>query len=389
MYVTRPLSLYQINPSAAALPPPEGPNSGFLVLQDDASTPRQFFGLFKDSNIEHFPFPQNKLHVVTYGSGEHRSHHHVYFIPAINQPLSSNIYYAIKTNGKHKGKACTSSSDEEMTVCCLGNCINDVDPMPLDPANTYQQFKMVSNDKGWNSWGFKTTSVAHEAHPPYFLRVKGWGLYTKTPKNFSLGEAKGMDHVLRARLPDFDFSVSCKASNPMVVGKWYCLFMFIKDQLTPKEQVKKSMYYEMTLEQKWDRVFYCDNDSGSKNAVSVDVAVPNESVTVAEADAIQQDNDHENKVVWFSTMDERARAGLSSLIIERMKWEEERVGWVSNHGKQVMLLRKEEFGTSWARYGCYILVERFVLRRMDGSVFLTYSFNHTHQIRSKWDYHKD
>ncbi|KAL8161404.1 hypothetical protein V2J09_012893 [Rumex salicifolius] len=143
----------------------------------------------------------------------------------------------------------------------------------------------------------------------------------------------------------------------------------------------------MTLEQQWDRIFYCDNDSGSKNKVFVDFAVPNECVTVEEADAIQQDNDHESKVDWFSTMDERARAGLSSLIVERMKWEEERVGWISNEGNQEKVLKVEEFGGAgrWTRYGCYILIERFVLRRMDGTVLLTYSFNHTHQIKSKWE----
>ncbi|KAL8161403.1 hypothetical protein V2J09_012892 [Rumex salicifolius] len=379
MYVTRPLSLYQNNPSTVALPPPEGPNGGYLVLQDDASTARMFFGLFKDSNIKDFPFPQNKLHVVGHGSGEHRTHYPVYFIPAINYPLSSNIYYAIKTKRKHKGKACTSSSDEEMTTCCLGSCINDVDPIPLDPTNTYQQFN-VSKKKSWHHPGFMATSLARDGNPPWFLRSKGWDLASKTPKNFSLGEANGMDHVLRARLPDFNFSVSYEASNPVVVGKWYSPFMFIKDNLTPKEQVKNSMYYEMTLEQKWDRIFYCDNNSGSKNKVFVDVAVPNESATVAGADAIQQINNREDKVVWFSTMDGRARAGLSSLIVERMKWEEQRVGWVPNQGN---VLKIEELGKSWERYGCYILVERFVVRRMDGSVFLTYSFNHKHQIRSK------
>ncbi|KAL8161407.1 hypothetical protein V2J09_012896 [Rumex salicifolius] len=172
MYVTRPLSLYQNNP-AAALPPPQGPNSGYLVLQDDASTARMFFGLFKDSSIKDFPFPQNKLHVATLESGKHTDHYPVHFIPAINQQLSSNTYYAIKTKRKHKGKAFTSSSDEDMTSCCLGNCINDVDPTLLDPTNTYQRFKVALNEKSWHSWGFKATSIAHDGHPPSFLRRKG------------------------------------------------------------------------------------------------------------------------------------------------------------------------------------------------------------------------
>ncbi|GFZ21476.1 hypothetical protein Acr_29g0006380 [Actinidia rufa] len=40
---------------------------------------------------------------------------------------------------------------------------------------------------------------------------------------------------------------------------------------------------------------------------------------------------------------------------------------------------REEFDVvmgdeGWSRFGCYVLVERFVLRRMDGSVVLTYDF---------------
>jgi hypothetical protein len=49
--------------------------------------------------------------------------------------------------------------------------------------------------------------------------------------------------------------------------------------------------------------------------------------------------------------------------------------------------RVEEFGGDggWKKFGCYVLVERFVLRRMDGSLVLTNDFKHTHQVRSKWE----
>lgn len=49
--------------------------------------------------------------------------------------------------------------------------------------------------------------------------------------------------------------------------------------------------------------------------------------------------------------------------------------------------RIEEFGGvgEWRKFGCYVLVERFVLKRMDGSLVLTYDFKHTHHVRTKWE----
>jgi len=35
MYVTRPLSMYKRNPSALSSAPPEGSNSGILIIQDE------------------------------------------------------------------------------------------------------------------------------------------------------------------------------------------------------------------------------------------------------------------------------------------------------------------------------------------------------------------
>ncbi|KAL5855954.1 hypothetical protein ACOSQ4_005756 [Xanthoceras sorbifolium] len=74
-----------------------------------------------------------------------------------------------------------------------------------------------------------------------------------------------------------------------------------------------------------------------------------------------------------------------------MNWEEERVGWVRGNERQVSVKREEQCcggvhgSDQWRKFGCYVLVERFVLKRMDGSLFLTYDFKHTHHIRSKWE----
>jgi len=109
MYVTRPLSMYKRNPSALSLPPPEGPNSGILIIQDEEAEPTCCFGLFKSDQVEDLPFPQNKnlkVRYTTSGAGNSNSStsiNRVIFIPVLNQPLSSNQYYVIERRGRHKG----------------------------------------------------------------------------------------------------------------------------------------------------------------------------------------------------------------------------------------------------------------------------------------------
>uniref|UniRef100_A0A0D9X7S8 Uncharacterized protein n=1 Tax=Leersia perrieri TaxID=77586 RepID=A0A0D9X7S8_9ORYZ len=45
--------------------------------------------------------------------------------------------------------------------------------------------------------------------------------------------------------------------------------------------------------------------------------------------------------------------------------------------------RHEGLG-QWHKFGCYLLLEKFVLRRMDTSVALSYGFRHTNKIKTKW-----
>ena len=49
--------------------------------------------------------------------------------------------------------------------------------------------------------------------------------------------------------------------------------------------------------------------------------------------------------------------------------------------------RVEEFGGigGWKKFGCYVLVERFVLKRLHGSLVLNYDFKYTDQIRYRWE----
>ena len=148
------------------------------------------------------------------------------------------------------------------------------------------------------------------------------------------------------------------------------------------------MYYELTLEQKLEQTFACENNGSQGNVVDVDVVLPREVVSVAGREAM--DVKVVNGVMWLkgcSIEGQERSVGLNLEVFERMKWEQERVGWVGGNDRQVSLKGVEEFGGTGrcGKFGCYILAERFVLKRMDGSRVLTYEFNHINKIQSKWE----
>ncbi|KAG7013091.1 hypothetical protein SDJN02_25847, partial [Cucurbita argyrosperma subsp. argyrosperma] len=329
MYVTRPLSAYRNSPAAAACEvEPEGPNTGILVIEDEASESKWLFGLLKRRSVKALPFPQNMIMELRYtrNEGEHQriDRLNALLIPVLNQPSSSNQYY---------------------NMSCLGPC------------------------------GFMSHSMAPDGVPPRFLRHKGWRAYTKPLKNFKPTQALGVDVALRGRLPELNL-------KPTVVGKWYCPFIFIREGEVG-DQMRSSPYYEMTLEQHWEEVFGCYNEGGLVgNGVEVDVYVKRQGVFVGGVAAERVVVD--GGVVWFGERE----VGVSTAVVERVKWEEERGGFKwGGHEEVERVVRREAFeGLGvWRRFGCYALVERFVLKRMDGSVVLTWDFTHTHQIRIKWE----
>ncbi|TXG56750.1 hypothetical protein EZV62_018063 [Acer yangbiense] len=368
MYVTRPLSMYKKFPSALELPPPEGPNSGILVIQDEETETTCCFGICKNiDELLELPFPQNKNLETRYStSGSDNktqvSYDKVVFIPVLNLPLSSNRYYAIQPTGTHKGEAFTSSNEEDKVTCCFCcTFISDVKPQPFDPNNDYQQFEICSKESG----GFFAKSVAPDGYPPGFLNrtgYKGWTVVTETPKNFELDEAPGLDINLRAQ------------------------------EGTLKHQMSRSMYYEMTLEQRWEQIFACDNDYNEDNAAVVDVSFEREVVSFFGGGGETERSVEVDGVMWFKSLGDVgggvSAVGLSSQVIERMKWEAERFGWVKGNERRVSVKRVEQcggVGGQWSKFGCYVLVERFVLKRMDGNLVLNYDFNHTHHIKCKWE----
>jgi hypothetical protein len=381
MYATRLLSMYKRNPSALSDPPPSGPNSGYLVIFDEEAQTYSCFGLCKDKRIKDFPFPQNKNLAINYSSGENTYYEEAIFLPVLNQPLSSNRYYVIRRKGKNQGQASTSSKEEDKTSCLCCSFVNDVKPRPLEPFHDYQQVKIIKKRHG-----FHAKSIASDGIPSGLLRENGWTLYASTPHNYQLDQALGSNDSLRSKLPYFDFPLSNVRSESVVVGKWYCPFMFVKEGMKLKEQMKMSMFYELTLVQRWEKIFTKENENNGENNVLVDVVIQTEVAKVVGKDAIWDENRLVDGVLWFKSVEETS-VGLSLEVVKAMKWEQERFGWICGNGRQVRITKVEEFGgiNKWKKFGYYVLVESFVLKRMDGRLVMTYDYRHSQQIRSKWE----
>ena len=294
-------------------------------------------------------------------------------------------------------EAFTSCKEDDLEAFCFYNFAPETPPQPFDPLNVYQQLEISLHGRHLTPWGsekFKAKSIAPDGFAPGFLgRKNGWKLTFSESSWFEIGEAEGVDAALRARLPDFDFPLANERSKPVVVAKWYCPFVFIKEGTpkTVKDEKRNYLFYEMTLEQNWELIYGKDNDNGGSFVV-VDAVVQSEKVVVEreEEEAVVDDRFVADGVLWFRSVNnvgEETSVGLSLAIVERMKWEQERVGWVKGKEKKVRVERAEECGESlgWKRFGCYVLIERFVLKRMDGTLALSHEFRHTHQIRSKWE----
>ncbi|KAJ6368305.1 hypothetical protein OIU78_000820 [Salix suchowensis] len=223
MYVTRPLSLYRNFPGALEREPPEGPYTGYLVITDEEADARE----------------TNCWETVVKKA---------WFIPVLDQPLSSNYYYVIKAKGSRKGQACTCSREMDMGLWCFKSVINDIKPKPFDYRNIYQQFKIHRHHEK----SFFSKSLAADGFPPKFLRKKGWEVRgSRSYKCQLISEALGLDVPLRSQLPSFDFPLSTKSSSRVTVGRWYCPFVFVREEARMREQMKSSMLYSMALEQYW------------------------------------------------------------------------------------------------------------------------------------------
>ncbi|XP_073133282.1 uncharacterized protein [Henckelia pumila] len=389
MYMTRTLAQLRKFPELVSLHP-EGPNSGYLVIQDEESETYFCFGLYKHETLRELPFPQNKELTVNYSNGSCEPvdfyGHPLFLIPVPNLPLSCNRYYAIVPHGQRTLLAYTCSKEKNMGKLCFFRYIRDVGARPLDPQNIYQQFEIVPNELLCRSpcAYFKVNSVASDGFPPCFFRQEEWVMLTKIVHHFTLGSAQGLDCELRARLPHLSLS----ESGRVVIGKWYCPFIFVKEAGRLRDQVERSMYYEMNLEQRWEPIFSCPNNGGNSVAAT-DVLFEKEEVFVNGNKGVMNERNAIDGVVWFTSSSNLREGGMSFglrvEILERMKWEQERGGWIGGEEEKIKIMEEQKECGKWRSLICYVLVERFKLKRMDGSLAMEYDFKHFHQIKTVWE----
>ncbi|WOL16401.1 hypothetical protein Cni_G25188 [Canna indica] len=390
MYTTKPLAIVKNSPHA--VPPLAGPNSGYLLLRDEEAEPNPTccWGLCEDRRVRELPFPQNRILTITYtqANGQSTTTYEApaLFVPVLDKPLSSNHYYVIVAKGSKKGKATASSKEEDMINCCFCRCINDVNPRDFDPDDFHQQFEIIPK-RG----RFTAKSVLPDGFAPWLLR-QHWKLYASAPKDeCQLTEASGLDKAARSQVPPLmELPISRAVDSSLMVGKWYTSCVFVKDgALDLKDQMKRSAFYEIALEQRWEEVYACDNLYGDRREVEVKASVEAEAAVIDEKHAVRQPARQEDGgVVWFKAAEGEGKVGLSWAVLERMRWEESRGGWASG---EEMVERVEECGggggekSRWTRFGCYVLVERFKVKRMDGSLILAIDFKHTRTIQTKWE----
>ncbi|CAD6252395.1 unnamed protein product [Miscanthus lutarioriparius] len=209
-------------------------------------------------------------------------------------------------------------------------------------------------------------------------------------------------------MPDLDsLSVGSPPAVAVVVGRWYVPFLFVKadGRRRINDQVRKCMFYKMTMEQSLEKIYSRENThldgtgSSSTKAAEIDVTATVRrftallgGTTVVQPGCPQTDS----VAMWFRPAAAVAGTtvggvGLDTVLWERMKWEMERGGrWVAadGNGDEERIERTERRNDSlghWTKFGSYLLVERFVLWRMDGTVALTCEFRHTDKIRAKWE----
>ncbi|OEL38773.1 hypothetical protein BAE44_0000208 [Dichanthelium oligosanthes] len=369
MYATKPLSLFKSNPEAGSQSPPEGPNSGYLVVKgadddgDDGET--CCWGTCGGTRVWDLPFPQNRLLTVRYtehhGESSTTYADAVVFVPVPDQPLASNRYYPVIATGRHKGLVRACSREEDMVPCCFCRCISDVEPRPFDPVDIYQQVEIVRRRRG----RFTARAVATDGFPYFLYRKKYWRVYASKPKDFDLGEALVLDAPLRSRqLSDASILDAFPALTNTAVGKWYSpFFLVVEGGVAPREQMERSAFYEVTLEQRWEPVHA---------HAGVSKLASNKALIGGTVEAKQEAGNSRrgDGYVWFRAAATGQRVGMCTSVWESMRWEEYRGGWVD-----------EEEDAGKVAGGSSVLVERFVVKRLDGSVVVAFDFVHLNKVR--------
>jgi hypothetical protein len=178
MYSSKPLSLFKSHPETAARPPPEGRNSGYIVVKGDENEDDDdemwCWGSCGGTRVRGLPFPEDCVLTLSYTErqGERRRTYtdSAVVVSVTDQPIASNRYYTVVATGKRKGLLRTCSREEDMTPCCFSRCIKDVKPRSFDPSDAYQQIKIVQRQRRQ----FTAWAVSTDGFPPYLYRQMYW-----------------------------------------------------------------------------------------------------------------------------------------------------------------------------------------------------------------------
>lgn len=403
MYATVSLEAYKqaaatngnTQQGGALFPPPEGPYSAYLVFQQNEDEGEDEQGACCwgccCNELRELPFPQDKCLKTVYRTqnGQNSSTHtdKVYFIPVLGQPISSNRYYVIRAERKYKGLVETCSTEENMTKFCICRCINDLRPRPLEPNNPYQQIQVIRKRRG-----FTSKSIASDGFPPQFLRRNGWSVSPTDlrGKHNRLAYVRGENAHLRAQLPPSNFSFSEKRSPIVIVGEWYCPFIFIKElgnsYEDPNIQLTETPFYKMELEKFWQEIYRTEVSAAGED-ILVQRTTRVEEPLLFGAEVVEEIREDDGSVWMKGIMQRKGKlegVRLSWPIIAKIRTDQGRQGLQATN-KDVRVEKLFNNSGTGKKFVCYVVVERYILKRMDGSVALTYSFQNCNQIEGKWE----
>ncbi|CAA0828340.1 Protein of unknown function (DUF1262 [Striga hermonthica] len=350
--------------------------------------------MWRSDKIKRLPFPSDKILQVVHSSlHEQATVTNVWFVPVLDRPLSVNRYYIVKARGRHKGQAYTCSREGDVGMCCFNSQQTEPKIRQFDHRDRYQQFEIRPYPGG----GFFARSIEWDGYPPSFLRRDGWEVHIAPSSKLHLRECRGLisNSILMEYRPELSSPLHSKRSTPVVLGRWYCPFVFVKEEkLTTREQMKESMVYELWLERWWEEVHYVrneDTNSRRTNVVVVDARVKRLTCSVYGMDGEREGRRDAYGFVWFKGRECCTKrvlpVGLSGALFEKMSWVKETRGWFDGE-RVVRVCGDREVGgdaVGWRKFGCYVLVESFVLRRMDGSLVISFGFRNVDKIECKWE----
>ncbi|GLJ27601.1 hypothetical protein SUGI_0541570 [Cryptomeria japonica] len=144
-----------------------------------------------------------------------------------------------------------------------------------------------------------------------------------------LAHVGGENTELRAQFPPFDFSLQEKGPLVVIVGEWYCPFIFINELGTRLEDVKIQLmecpFYKMDLEKFWEEMYSIQGMT--KKDVHVDQTLKVEEGLLFGEVETEDIRDNEGSVLFKSVGRQQASGViLSWLIIAKMRADQDTYG---------------------------------------------------------------